>query len=327
MASASSKFEFLKFRKTKSFNIKIVLLLVTVLICSHKNLQAAGVPNVNTSGDPKTDNVILPTLRASNPSPSTNSPNRSTPTPSTPTTPKNSSPRTYSVGALIYDGASAAYDDPEAIASILDTHDISYRRASSDDINSMTLDELSQYGMIIWPGGYAGQMSASLTPQARENIRNAVNQNGVGYVGICAGAFIAISAPPKENEAGPKWGLSILPAADLLPYYYLEDEEIDDAMVKINFSGQKSRSLVWWGGPYLPEYPNGVIARYAKTNQPAIVQTWAGKGMVILSGPHPEAPQNWRNKLDLQDSDGSDQDIAWQLFQATLNQQFLPTVN
>lgn len=328
MASSISTFH--KCKKIKNIKTKILLILINILFCVDTNLQAATTSFVSsTTNNSSTGNVIpTQTLRASTPKPRTSSPDKGTNTPPTDANnSKNFNPRPYSIGALIYDGDSAAYGDPEAIASILDAHGISYKRASSDDINSMSIDELSQYGMIIWPGGYAGQMSSSLTPQARENIRTAVNQNGVGYVGICAGAFIAVSPPPTGNEEGPKWGLSILPAADLLPYYYLEDDGTDDAMVQINFAVGNSRSLVWWGGPYLPEYPKGVIARYAKTNQPAIVQTWAGKGMVILSGPHPEAPQNWRDKLGLQDSDNLDQDIAWQLFQATLNQQFLPALN
>jgi hypothetical protein len=79
--------------------------------------------------------------------------------------------------------------------------------------------------------------------------------------------------------------------------------------------------MVWWGGPSLPEWKGGVIARYTDNNQPAIAQTWSGNGLVILSGPHPEAPQNWRDKLGLSDSDGLDQDYAGQMLEAAAKQQ------
>lgn len=228
--------------------------------------------------------------------------------------------RTQSTDVLVFDGTATAYGDGDAIASILESHNTTYRRVSSDELDSMSLDDISQYKLIIWPGGYAGQMSDSLRQSTRENIRQAVNDRGVGYVGICAGAFIAVSADTKN-------GLGII-KADSLPYYHLEDEGTDDAMVKLDLGNGNSQSLVWWGGPYLPEklFPNGIISRYSDTNQPAIAQTMSGKGLVILSGPHPEAPQNWRTKLGLEDSDGLDQDLAWKLFNAALKKTLLPVI-
>jgi glutamine amidotransferase-like uncharacterized protein len=174
-------------------------------------------------------------------------------------------------------------------------------------------------------------MSSSLRTSTRERIRKAVVENGVSYVGICAGAFIAVSPPAKEGATGPAWGLSLvtnpMDPTDLLPYYHLEEEGIEDAMVDVQLYDGTTRSLVWWGGPYLPEFPKGVIARYGDTKQPAIVETWAGKGLMILAGPHPEAPANWRTKLGLTDSDGLDQNIAWNLINAALMKSPLPTLN
>jgi glutamine amidotransferase-like uncharacterized protein len=234
--------------------------------------------------------------------------------------------RKYETGALIYQGVATAYGDAEAITDILDRHQVTYQLVSSDELNSMTLEDISRFGMIIWPGGYAGQMSGSLTAQARENIRKAVNKVGVSYVGICAGAFMAVSPAPSRGEDGPDWGLSLVDG-DLLPYYHLEDDGIEDSMVQVQLNDGSSRSMVWWGGPYLPEYPHGVLARYEDSGQPAITQTWAGKGLVFLSGPHPEAPENWRTKLGLTDPDGLDQKIAWKLFKAALKQSPLPSMN
>ncbi len=219
----------------------------------------------------------------------------------------------HSTDVLIYAGDAAAYGDPEALTEISQSHGLTSKTVTSDDLNAMSLDELSKFGAIAWPGGYAGVMSKSLTEQTRDNIRRAVQERGVGFVGICAGAFIAVSPDTKS-------GLSVVTASEL-PYYHLEDEGTDDAMVGVTLTQGSERKLVWWGGPYLPEWKGGVIARYSDTHQPAIAQTWSGNGLVILSGPHPEAPEDWRTKLGLTDSDGLDQDLAGQMLVAAAKQQ------
>ena len=242
-----------------------------------------------------------------------------------PTAPQTNPPRNYKTDALIYQGDATAYGDVESIQSILDSHNKTYDTVSSAELDQMKSSDFRQYGMIVWPGGYAGRMSNSLKTSTREAIRQAVTTEGVSYVGFCAGAFIAISPATSSGSAGP-WGLSIL-NAPILPYYYLEDQGIGESMVQVQLPNGVTRHLVWWGGPYLLETPNGVIARYSKTNQPAITETWAGKGFMILSGPHPEAPTNWRTKLGLEDSDGLDFDLTWSMFDAALNQKPLPTLN
>lgn len=233
---------------------------------------------------------------------------------------KTGTPREYQTGALIYQGASSATGDPEAIADILSRHGVSYQLATSEELNTMSLEDYSKYGVIIWPGGYAGYMSESLLPSTRTLIRRAVTENGVSYVGFCAGAFIAISPSALPGTEGPAWGLSLIPD-DLLPYYHLENEGVEFAMVSANFADQSHRSLLWWGGPTLPEFPHGVIARYSDTGEPAIAETWAGQGLILLSGPHPESPEQWRTKLGLTDPDGTEQDIAWNMFNAALTRQ------
>jgi glutamine amidotransferase-like uncharacterized protein len=243
-----------------------------------------------------------------------------TPTPSpSPSPSPSASPRPYSVGALIYQGDYTAYGDVEAITSILDAHGVTYDVYSSYEMDQLSVEKMAQYGTIIWPGGYAGQMSRSMNRETRNNLQKAVNEKGVSFVGFCAGAFIAVS--PDTS-----WGLSVV-KGNTLDYYHLENEGIPQAMVTLNFAGGTKRSVLWWGGPYLPNWPNGVIARYSDNQQAAIAQTWAGKGLVVLAGPHPEAPQDWRSKLGLRDSDGLDQDIAWAMFDAGLKQKPMKTLN
>ena len=267
-----------------------------------------------------------PFTQAASPSNSTSSTLESTSSSSSPTSTNTTStettptaPRAYKIGALIYQGAATAFGDVEAITSILDSHKVDYKVVDSAGMDALKLEDYNQYGMIIWPGGYAGQMSSSLKASTRETLRRAVNELGLSYVGFCAGAFIAVS--PDTS-----WGFSMI-KADTLPYYHLEDEGTDSAMTDILLADGSTRSMVWWGGPYLPEYPKGVIGRYSDTKQPAIAQTRAGKGLMILSAVHPESPQNWRDKLGLTDKDGLDQDFAWSMFDAALKQQPMKTLN
>jgi hypothetical protein len=218
----------------------------------------------------------------------------------------------YKTDALIYDGDYAAFGDADAIANILESHGRTYQRVNSSDLAKMSIDDLDDSGLIVWPGGYAGKMSNTMSTQSRANLKRAVNERGIGFVGFCAGAFIAVS--PDTS-----WGFA-LKEAETLPYYHLEDEGIPIAMTPVQFADGSERDLVWWGGPYTPEYPGGVIARYKDTLQPAISQSWAGNGLMVIAGPHPEAPESWRADHGLSDSDGLDQDIAWQMMDAALHQ-------
>src|SRR5690348_2167616 len=83
-------------------------------------------------------------------------------------------PRSYEKGALIYQGVATAFGDAEAIVEILENLNISYQIYNSSELNNASLDEITKFGMIIWPGGYAGRMSKSLTQSTRERIRQAV---------------------------------------------------------------------------------------------------------------------------------------------------------
>ncbi|MBC7692601.1 MAG: hypothetical protein H7222_12630 [Methylotenera sp.] len=219
----------------------------------------------------------------------------------------------FKTDILIFQGSATAYGDAESLQTIADAHGLSSVIRNSSQMDQMTVEELATFGAIVWPGGYAGQMSDSLKASTRRNIQAAVKERGVGFVGFCAGAFIAISPDTK-------WGFSLI-AQPTLPYYHLEDEGTDTAMVSVNLSDGTKRNLVWWGGPTLPEFPGGVIARYGDTGQPAIAQAWAGNGLMILSAPHPEAPESWRGKLGLSDSDGLDHDIAFNMIQSAIQQQ------
>jgi hypothetical protein len=52
-----------------------------------------------------------------------------------------------------------------------------------------------------------------------------------------------------------------------------------------------------------------------------------GKGMVGVSGPHPEADQSWYDNADLVNPDGIRPDIAYDLVETTTRRQATPLKN
>jgi len=220
--------------------------------------------------------------------------------------------RVWEKDALIYNGSATATGGAEAIVAILDSVGMTYDLVGSSALNSMPAEDMKKYGTWIWPGGYAGQMSASLTRATRDRIQSSVIRDGVSFVGFCAGAFIAVS--PDTS-----WGFSLIDRPTL-PYYYLEDMGVSAAMVGVEGWNGQGRKLLWWGGPKLTGFSEEeTLARYAETQEPAITQSHLSSGAkVILAGPHPEAPESWRTQLGLRDSDGMDQDIAPEMFQRAL---------
>ena len=237
--------------------------------------------------------------------------------PTTPTpTPTGSVPgRLYTTDALIFNGDGAWSSEAVNLEGILKSHGLTYSAVSSAQIDAMTDAQFATYGMFVWPGGSGSQQLSSLTDAARTRIRNAVVDTGLGFVGFCAGAFLAVSPAPASGQA-PSW-LSLIPQ-NYLNYYYLENQGVTAAMTLETFADGTQHDLVWYGGPVTPNIAGGIVAKYP-TGEPAISETKSGNGFVIVSGVHPASPA-----LGIGDTDGLDFDVAWSLLHATLTQTPLP---
>lgn len=220
--------------------------------------------------------------------------------------------------ALIFNGEGASEVDARSIASILADHGRTYEMVSSSELDALSLDELLRFRMIVVPGGYGGKMTQGLQSDTRERVRKAIVEHGVNYVGFCAGAFVAVGPTPPKGGA-PAYGFSIVPAPQLLDYYYPNKDGDDDvaASLPIAFADGSKRQIFFWGGPALFEIQGGVVARYSD-GTPAIVQVRSGKAFVTIAGPHPEGPREWKDTAGVEDPDGEDFDIAWNLFESTL---------
>ncbi len=225
--------------------------------------------------------------------------------------------RKYRTDALIFNGEGTSASDANSLVSILTENKLSNKVVNSDQLNAMSVEELAQYGVIVWPGGHANRMTNSLTLATRRNVRSAVRDAGVSFAGFCAGAWMGVGDDiPLAGELDIGFGL--LPGK-LLEEYFPDGKEPTAAMVLTSFADGSTRDIVWYGGPITPNIPGGVVAKYPD-GSPEITQAFAGKGFVILTGTHPEAPQGWRDGEGLADSDGLDFELAWKLVNSALTQ-------
>lgn len=221
---------------------------------------------------------------------------------------------------LIFNGKGISTSDWQTTEKIVKGMGLSYSLINSSEMNAMTLTKLRSYGMIIVPGGYRGGIMSGLTNSAQLKIRKAVREYGVSYLGFCAGAFAAVGTLAKTDIVS-EYDLAVAYGKHLSVWWPNSTRPTAD-MVKVTFADKSTRWLVWWGGPSTPEWRGGVIARYSN-GKPAISQAWANKGFIILTGPHPEAPQGWRNEAGY-DPDGLDYALTRKLINAALRRTPLP---
>jgi hypothetical protein len=233
-----------------------------------------------------------------------------------PSNPSGPSP-TYATDILLFNGTGVSTSDWQNTQQIIQSQGYSYKLVNSAQMNAMSLDEIANFGLIVVPGGSGGTIAGGLTADTRLRIRQAVRDRGVGYVGFCAGAWVAVG-PEAETNQTASYGFAVAKGS-ILDLFLPGGQSPTAAIVKVSFPDGSNRNLVWWGGPTTPEWAGGVVARY-DTGLPAISETWSGKGYVVISGPHPEAPQSWRATAGT-DSDGLDYDIAIRMFNAALKKQ------
>jgi glutamine amidotransferase-like uncharacterized protein len=235
--------------------------------------------------------------------------------------------RSFATDILLFSGSGAWSPEVSSLKALFAQRGATYKEVSSSQLNAMSAEQMAEYGTFVWPGGSGGTQSSSLTTATKDNIRKAVRELGVSYIGFCAGAFVAVAPTPAPGKA-PSYGLSVVDGPEL-DYYYLEEEmnragQTDIAMTLHTFADGTTRDIVWYGGPVVTNGAHSVVAKYPNGDA-AISQMWSGKGWVILAGTHPAAPQSVRDSYGLDDADGVDTDLAWKLIDAAIQQTELPT--
>lgn len=160
---------------------------------------------------------------------------------------------------------------------------------------------LSDFDVVVVPGGSARSVAEALAEGGLEKMRSFVNDGG-GYVGFCAGAYLACS--------GFDWGLGILRAATVSPLWRRGRGTVEFGPGEGAdrwFEGLSGKTSVQYAnGPVLkpdngkPLSPYEVVAWYhselaengtpagVMTGSPAMVRSRFGQGTVFVSSPHPE---------------------------------------
>ena len=198
------------------------------------------------------------------------------------------------IKVAVYDDKGATGKGIPSVEAILgQTADIKVTRLKGADIAN---GGLKGYDLVMFTGGSGSAEAAGLGEKGREEVRDFVRHGG-GYVGICAGAYLACT--------GFEWGVGVLNAKTVSPKWRRGQGE-----VKIDGQafGEKlaDRGIRYANGPIikadvrkdLPEFEVLVTFRSelalndtpvgVMVNAPAMVRATYGLGRVFTSSPHPE---------------------------------------
>jgi len=231
---------------------------------------------------------------------------------------------------LLFTGTGTSSGDVAAIETILDSSHLSYSTVNSFELNWMKESRISGYRLLIVPGGNFVQMGKRLSAGTTASVRNAV-KGGMNYLGLCAGGFLAGSFPAPYNSfnlsSGVQFGFYFPDKNGPLPgqesnLYGLDPKMgpqygTRKAVVKITTPEGPALDQYWESGPQFTGWGE-VVGKYPD-GTPAIVEASVGRGWVILSGVHPEAPANWRRGIAFSTPVSDDTEYARMLILSALN--------
>lgn len=192
-----------------------------------------------------------------------------------------------------------------AIENILDTSHLKYTTVNSFQLNGVTESQMSGYRLLIVPGGNFVHMGDSLTSITTANVRNSV-KGGLNYLGIRAGGFLAGSFPAPYKSFNLTSGVQF-------GFY----SGAGKAPVRITTPDGPALDQYWESGPRFTGW--GEVAGKYPDGTPAIVEGSVGKGWVILSGVHADAPGSWRRGMVFHTPVTEDTAYARMLVAAALN--------
>jgi glutamine amidotransferase-like uncharacterized protein len=225
------------------------------------------------------------------------------------------SPHHTSAPILLFEGTGTSPGDVAAFEALLDRAGLAYETASSAELDAMSASRLGAHRLLIVPGGDFVAMGNGLSESTHARIHDAVH-GGVGYLGICAGAFLAGHFPAPYRAID-------LTAGVQFHFYAAEERGIRRAAVPITTPSGPVLEQYWEDGPRLDGW-GAVLGRYPDGTA-AIAQGNVGRGWVILAGVHPEAPASWRGELDFATPAEDDNAYAITLVRAALDRTRLPS--
>ena len=161
---------------------------------------------------------------------------------------------------------------------------------------------LAEFDVVLHPGGSGGGQGKALGEDGREKVRDFIRKGG-GYVGICAGAYLASCDYP--------WSLHILDAKVIDKAHWargngeVEVSLTPTARALLGFDSERKK-IIYWQGPLLapagdPDVPDYELlgtfeSEIAQKGAPtgvmigttAIASGRFGSGRVLCFSPHPE---------------------------------------
>lgn len=199
----------------------------------------------------------------------------------------------------VYEGAGTSNSRAELLKALAGRSDFKVKSITAEDIRA---GKLADCDVLIQPGGSGSKQAEAIGPAGRKNIQDFV-RGGKGYVGICAGAYLA--------SRDYSWSLNILDAKVIDKKHWNRGH----GPVEVSFTpkakqllGVKADSATfeYYQGPLLapgddPAIPdfdllgsfNGEVTKDGvpkgvMKGTSAIAAGTFGKGRVFCFSPHPE---------------------------------------
>lgn len=207
--------------------------------------------------------------------------------------------RTGRVSVGVYCDVGTGPSSQNLLKALQKFEDVSVRKIMADDIRA---GRLADVGVLIHPGGSGGGQGRHLREDGREMIRSFIRDGG-GFIGICAGAYLASADYP--------WSLNVLDARVLDRKHWARGKGIvqitlTDTGREMLKSEKPQLEIYYAQGPLLAprDHPDiddyEIIATFrteiAKNGAPmgvmkgttAIARGQYGRGRVVCFSPHPE---------------------------------------
>ena len=200
--------------------------------------------------------------------------------------------------ALFNDDGAFGLGIPRITEQLGKTDDIKVTKVTGREIAEGALKD---FDVVIFSGGSGSKEAAAIGDAGREEVRRFVREGG-GYVGICAGAYLACT--------GFSWGVGVLNAKTVSNKWKRGSGEVEVEFTPLAREtaglAEGKQTIHYANGPIITADNREGIAPFepvamfrtelaendspegAMVNSPAIVRGVFGKGRVISSSPHPE---------------------------------------
>jgi glutamine amidotransferase-like uncharacterized protein len=199
------------------------------------------------------------------------------------------------IDVAVYTGGPTSTSSRDALAAMFRWMNATVVILSAASIKAGVL---SDYDLLIIPGGYAADYIDDLGYSGITQIRSFV-EGGGAFFGICAGAYLACDKIVWEGSLidyplnlFDGTGTGAIDAIAEWPNYDMCVIDLNKSNTIIDLSDEPdNHTVMYYGGPYFTISDSSgvnVLARYQINNYPAMIAFEHEEGRVFLSGPHPE---------------------------------------